>query len=514
LAWKKVCALTSFLIPGYVIYNVTLDQIEDIELLRKAALLLQEDNKKLVRLIAKLKKELHALRGGDPEQLKLQIADLEQQLAKRNQLLFGDKSEKRSQEKPKAEKTPQTGHGPRPQPMLPEIEQVHLLDHADRVCSSCGGELEAWDGQHEASEEIDVVELKYVLKKHLRQKYRCRCGACIETAPGPVKLFAGARYSIDLALSVAIAKYADHLPLERQVKMMDRHGLITDSQTLWDQLNALAAVLEPTYAALSTHVLNQPVIGADETTWRLMGAVGKKNGGDAKKWQVWTAAAPDAVFYQIQDSRSTEAARNLLGDYAGTVVCDDYSAYKSLRKRGGRFQLAHCWAHVRRKFIEAEGEAPKECAEAIALIAELYAVEKRANAGHPEERARLRREESRAIVKRIEQWALGVRALPGSGLRGGIEYMGGMWENGLLRFLDDPNIPIDNNGTERCLRGVVIGRKNHYGSRSQRGTEVAALFYSLIESAKLAGVGPHTYLRVATLSALRGADVVLPHQLA
>jgi transposase len=83
-----------------------------------------------------------------------------------------------------------------------------------------------------------------------------------------------------------------------------------------------------------------------------------------------------------------------------------------------------------------------------------------------------------------------------------------------LRFLDDPNVPIDNNGTERALRGVVIGRKNHYGSRSQRGTEVAALFYSLIESAKLAGVGPHTYLRAATDSALRGRAVLLPLQLA
>ena len=494
---------------------MTLDQIEDIELLRKAALLLQEDNKKLVRLIAKLKKELHVLRGGDPEQLKLQIAELEQQLAKRNQLLFGDKSEKRAQPKPAAETTPQTGHGPRQQPMLPEVEQVHVLDHADRVCSSCGGELKAWDGQHEASEEIDVVELKYVLKKHLRQKYRCRCGACIETAPGPQKLFAGARYSIDFALSVAIAKYADHLPLERQVKMMDRQGLVIDSQTLWDQLNALATVLEPSYAALSTYVLSQPVIGADETTWRLMGAAGKKNGGDAKKWQVWTAAAPDAVFYQIQDSRSTEAARKLLGGYDGTVVCDDYSAYKSLRKRGGRFQLAHCWAHVRRKFIDAEGEAPKECAEAIALIGELYAVEKHANTGPPEERARLRREQSRPIVKRIEQWALGVRALPGSGLRGAIEYMGGMWENGLLRFLDDPNVPIDNNGTERCLRGVVIGRKNHYGSRSQRGTEVAALFYSLIESAKLAGVEPAAYLTEATRRAIANpGTVTLPRDLA
>lgn len=162
---------------------MTLDQIDDIELLRKAALLLQEDNKKLVSLIAKMKKELHALRGGDPEQLKLAIADLEQQLSKRNQMLFGDKSEKRSRaDEQKAEKASQSGHGPRQQPLLPEIEQVHLLDEADQVCSSCGGSLKIWKDQHEASEEIDVVELKYVLKKHLRQKYRCGCGACIETA--------------------------------------------------------------------------------------------------------------------------------------------------------------------------------------------------------------------------------------------------------------------------------------------------------------------------------------------
>ena len=319
---------------------------------------MQEDNKKLMQLLAKLKKKLHALEGGDPEQLRLQIAGLEQQLAKRNHLLFGDKTEKRGTKQTETEKPVQIGHGPRSQPLLPELEQVHLMDAADKVCTKCGGELEIFQGQHEASEEIDVVDVKYVLKKHLRQKYRCRCGACIETAPGPVKLFAGARYSVDFAVSVAIAKYADHLPLERQVKMMGRHGLEIDSQTLWDQLNALGNVLAPTYDALRGHVLSQPVIGADETTWRLMAAKGKKNGGDAKKWQVWVAAAPNAVCYQIQDSRSTEAARNLLGDYAGTIVCDDYSAYKSLRKRGARFQLAHCWAHVRRKFIEAEVEAP------------------------------------------------------------------------------------------------------------------------------------------------------------
>ena len=493
---------------------MTLDDIEDIELLRKAALMLQEDNKKLLRLISKLKKELHELKGGDPEQLKLQIADLEQQLAKRNKMLFGDKSEKRRRDKADKDKPAQTGHGPRPQPALPEVEQIHVLDEADRTCSACGGQLEAWDGQFEESDEINVVDVKYILKHHRRQKYRCNCGACIETAPGPLKLFPGARYSVAFAISIAIAKYADHLPLERQVKMARRRGLDIDSQTLWDQIDALAKVLGPGYAALGNYVLSQPVIGADETTWRLMGGKGKKRGGDAKKWQVWTAAAPDAVYYQIEDSRSAQAAGNLLGDYAGTIVCDDYAAYKALKKRGGRFRLAHCWAHVRRKFVEAEAEHPKECGEALDLIGELYEVERKSATGPPDERARLRAERSRDITKRIEKWALGVEALPGSSLRKAIEYMGGMWDGGLLCFLDDPAVPIDNNGAERSLRGIVIGRKNHYGSRSRRGTEVAAILYSLIESAKLAGVGPQTYLRAATQAALRDDAVLLPHELA
>jgi transposase len=94
-----------------------------------------------------------------------------------------------------------------------------------------------------------------------------------------------------------------------------------------------------------------------------------------------------------------------------------------------------------------------------------------------------------------------------------IDCMLGMWA-GLICFLDDARIPLDNNGTERGLRGVVLGRKNHYGSKSRRGTEVAALFYSLVESAKLAGVEPKAYLRLVTQAALRGERPPLPHEVA
>jgi transposase IS66 family protein/recombinase len=92
---------------------------------------------------------------------------------------------------------------------------------------------------------------------------------------------------------------------------------------------------------------------ADETFWRLM-----EGNGDNKRWQTWAVVAPDAVSYRILDSRSAAAAAEVLGDYAGTLLCDGYSAYESLKKRGGRFEIAHCWAHVRRKFVEAEEVHP------------------------------------------------------------------------------------------------------------------------------------------------------------
>jgi transposase IS66 family protein len=128
-------------------------------------------------------------------------------------------------------------------------------------------------------------------------------------------------------------------------------------------------------------------------------------------------------------------------------------------------------------------------------------------------RRRLRDEWSRPIVREIQTWALDQRVLPESSLGKAISYLLGLW-SGLTRFLDDSRIPLDNNQTERGLRGVVLGRRNHHGSRSRRGTEVAALFYSLVESAKLCGVEPKRYRLTATRAALADHTVVtLPRDL-
>ena len=489
-----------------------IEHVQDIETLRQMALLLDRENQRLIERIKELRLELSRLKGEDAKGAQRELEFLRELLEQRERILRGHASEQRprGEREPAGQDAPRRGHGPRPQPELPIVERVHDLDEADRTCKACGGVLGEMAGQFEESEEVTVVERQFVLVKQKRKKYRCACNGCIETAPAPPKVIPGSRYSPEFAVEVAVGKYLDHLPLERQCRIMRREGLHIDSQTLWDQLNGLARLLKPTYDALGQRVLAAPLVHADETSWRLM-----DKASDAK-WWVWATASTDAVVYRILDSRSTEAAAKVLTGYRGIVMADGYGAYTALSRTGPGFTLAHCWAHVRRKFIEIENNFPKACGEILDLIGKLYGVEQQV-AGTGEEalrlRARLRAEQSQPIVREIYAWMLVQTPLPQSGLGQAIQYMGGMWD-GLTRFLEDPRIPLDNNHAERGLRGVVLGRKNHYGSRSKRGTEVAALFYSLMESAKLTGVEPKTYLLKATHAAIADrTTVLLPHDL-
>lgn len=499
---------------------VRIDTERDIEVLRQAAQILDAENQRLIAKVTELQRQLLVAKGVSAEALQLKLVELTEQLQRRTQALFGDSSERRSRQRDDdaAAAPAPRGHGPRPQPQLPLVEKVHTLDTADQTCPKCGGTLQPWEGQFEESEEVDVVERRFVITKHKRQKYRCSCQACVETALGPLKLIPGGHYSLGFAVEVAVAKYADHLPLERQAGIMAREGLTVSSQTLWDQIEALAKVLAPLHERLHARVLAAPVIHADETYWRLMKGRGEKAASDGK-WYVWSVLSADAVDYRVLGSRGQDSARQVLGGYHGTVVADGYGVYGALSRDGPGYRLAGCWAHVRRKFVEAEPSAKGPCGTALDLIGELYAVE-RETAGADDvaraHRAELRATRSRETLARLHAWATAERGhtLPGSGLGKALRYMLDLWP-ALTVFVEDARVPIDNNPVERGLRGVVLGRKNHYGSRSQRGTEVAALFYSLVETCKLVGVDPKAYLREAALTALRDEQQYpLPHEVA
>jgi transposase len=504
---------------------VDISREHDIEVLRQVAHLLDRENQRLhARIRVQAEKLTQA--SGDPTVLQRELIALQEILAQREKALFGDSRERRAhlreqEAKEKASVKPsRRGHGPQEQPELPVIEKLHDLDDADKICTSCGGALEEWPGKFEESEEIDVVERQFVVTKHKRKKYRCACGGCVETALGPDKLRPNNRYSIEFAIDVAVSKYLDHLPLERQVRIMRRQGLKVDSQTLWDQLDALAKLFIGTEQRLIEYLLKKPVIGADETHWHMLNRRGQDEVNT--RWYVWAVAGEDAVAYRIFDTRSQKAAEELLKSYSGTVMTDGYAVYQSLiRKAKAAYKLAHCWSHARRKFLEAEPFYSREANAILNLIDELFAVERLCPTGPPDDAARLaflaklRAEKSATIIEALKLWVLAPpqSALPNSSLGKAISYMAELWP-GLVSFLDDPRIPLTNNGTERGLRGIVVGRKNHYGSKSKRGTEVAALFYSLMESAKLAGLEPKAYLRQAVAAAIKKEAVPLPHEIA
>ena len=475
------------------------------------ALLLVRENERLVAQIVELQKRLLKAEGRDTEQLRLELGALEAELARRSQQLLQPPSEKRphATEQEHAPKPAQTGHGPRAQPKLEVREVVHDLDEPDKQCPSCGGQLKPWEGQFEESDEIGVIERRFVLNRHKRRKYRCGCGGCVATAEGPRRVLAGGRYSAAFTIAVVVGKYLDHLPLERQVRQMERQGLVVDSQTLFDQCWALCELLRPAYDRLGEVQVALPLLFVDETRWPLHEKKGQKV--PASKWHIWTLVSELGVYYEILGGRDAKAAASLLADFKGHVMCDGYAAYESVAKRFPSLRLLQCWTHVRRKFVDCETAFPSECKTILDRIGELYAIEARAGDDQAE-RQRLRQSESREVLAAIQQWVFDVRCLPGSGLHDAITYMTNRWSR-LTRFVDDPLLPLDNNAAERALRGPVVGRKNHYGSRSLRGTEVAAIFYSLLESAKLVGVNPEAYLQRALDAALAGETIPLPHEL-
>jgi hypothetical protein len=172
--------------------------------------------------------------------------------------------------------------------------------------------------------------------------------------------------------------------------------------------------------------------------------------------------------------------------------------------------LAGCWAHAYRKFEAAEPDHP-EANLALGWIGELYAIDERAG-DDIELRRELRRTESAAVLAKLKTWLWSQATLKTLSIGKAAAYAIANWDR-LTRFVENPLVPLDNNGTERGIRGPVVGRKNHYGSKSKRGTEVAALFYTLLETAKLHNVDPGRYLREAVLAADRG-EVLLPWQLA
>lgn len=509
---------------------IDIEHTSDPESLRIVVRLLDAEVRRLQARLREQANLLAELTTSDQDEIQKRLALLDKELAAYRERAFSGGSERRPRtkdddadggEKKKEKRHSKKGSQRSEQKALPVEESTCELDAADLACPCCGKEMTEWVGHEDSSEVVDVIEVRYKLKKEKRRKYRCGCGH-IESALGTPKLVPGGRYSVDFGIHVVVSRYQDQIPINRLAKMMERAGLVITTQTLWDQVYRVATLLEPAKARLLEVLKKEDVVLGDETRWPLLGGrsgknLEKKHG--TKNWFIWALLGRSGVVYEFQNSRSNDAGRTLLKDFKGVVVADGYVVYRSLAKECG-FTLAHDWTHVRRRFIEAEATEPALAAQFVQDIGQLFLIEreiKAATKGLNDDDAqavtlKLRQEKSRPIVEAIGRQAVQVRAQKESPIGRALTYLANRWE-GLQVFLTKPEVPITSNGVERALRNPVVGRKTSLGSRSERGIKAASILYTLIQSALQHGLDPPEYLRVALNAALEGRTIPLPHEI-
>ena len=230
------------------------DLLADHESTKQVALLLDNENETLHKRIAELVAQLAQFTGeSGHEQLALELATIKELSDRYQQMLFGDSSERRGSGPSKSKASEEKAEAnPHRQEKLDIVDIGVVISPDDNLCDCCGKPLIAMNGISEDSERVNVVERKFVLQKIMRQKYRCECRAAIVTAAAPLQLVAGGRYSPEFAVHVAVEKYLVHMPLDRQRRSMQRLGLHIRTSSLWDQINALAALHKPSYERSKT----------------------------------------------------------------------------------------------------------------------------------------------------------------------------------------------------------------------------------------------------------------------
>lgn len=488
----------------------------------------------------------------DVEQLKQLLAEMEAKIAaqqlvieKLQRIAFGKKSEQRPRQAPileadgqghlfhaellaEAERTaaakrvqgeilldapkrkaPRKGRRATFPDHLPRVTTRYELEEEDCTCKRCGGALH--EIGEEATRELERLETA-VVHEIRRAKYACRgCEEGVTTAPGPDRVIDKGLLGHGFLAHVAVERFGQHLPYNRLEKKYASEGLALSRSVLERSMRKLAEILRPVRDQLLAEILAAPELFTDDTPVTI---AQPRAGPGSKKGRVWIYLDRDGRHaYDFSDSRKAEHPLTVLSGYRGAVHADAFPGYDRLFVPGGATEVA-CWAHTRRKFVEAESTESKLAADAIARIGELYGVEKAAKDLGDDARRVLRQEHALPIADELFAWMASVQAsvLPKSPMGEALAYALKL-EPALRRYLGDGRLSIDNNAAERALRAVAVGRKNWLFFQTDGGGETAIVLLSLVATAKAIGIDPRVYLRDVMLRIARETDVgkLTPH---
>jgi transposase len=378
---------------------------------------------------------------------------------------------------------------------LPVTTQVYELNAEERICPCCGVERKEMGADE--SWQIEYIPGRFERIQHIRKKYACpgceKAGENpqMEIAEKPEAAIEKGMAGPGLLAYIVTSKFSDYLPLYRLEDIFERQGfeISRATQSVW--CGDVADLVEPLYELMAERIRQSHVVATDDTIMPML-SVGK-----TKSARMWVYVGDEANPYNVFDftlNRGRDGPQYFLRDYQQVLLADGYGGYDGV-VAGNQITRAGCWAHTRRKVIDAEKVAPEIAREAVELIGALFRVERQAKDFSVEQRLALRRAESAPVLAKLREKLLGWKEqlLPKHPMAEAINYALNQWTE-LNVFCSDGAVPMDNNVSEREMKRIVLNRKNSLFVGNSRGGRTAAILASLTSTCRRHEVDPQLYL--------------------
>lgn len=351
----------------------------------------------------------------------------------------------------------------------------------------------------EISEQYAIRPARFYVIRIIRHKYRLADGRIV-IAPMPVMAHPRSNASESVLAHIATAKYHDHLPLNRQLDIFEREGIHLSASTVSNWMMSTARCLEPIYNELRELVKNSYYVMADETPHPVLE---NDRPGSLHKGYMWNFFLPlvKTPFFEYHQGRGETGVDTLINGTVKVVQSDGYVVYDKFDTLPERLHLC-CWAHVRRKFVEAQENDPPRASYALDKISKLYRVEEQIKEQKlaSDAAVKLRREGAYPVICELEQWCRDEyeNTLEASPIAKAMFYMYTRFEQ-LSGYVNDACFQIDNNAVERSIRPLALNRKNVLFSGSHEAAHAAAILFSLMGACREHAVEPKAWMQEALI---------------
>jgi transposase len=380
---------------------------------------------------------------------------------------------------------------------LPRETVTYRLSPQQKQCPKCGRERTIIG--HNVRSRLEIVPAQLVVLEERQEKGLCTACEEFVTADMPRPAIEKAAAGPGLLAHLVVSKIDDHLPVYRQCEILKRHGVEVPTGTVGRWVLMTAEALRPLHAQMAERVKCSKVIETDETKIPVQ-QPGHGQTHNGRMWVFRGDVQQPYIVYHYTPTKESKGPKDWLRGYRGDLQADAYGGFDQLYvedvSTGTKIREVACNAHARRYFEKIKMNFPAQSLVALQFYGRLYAIEEDARRMSKHRRRRLRRKEARPIWAKFRAWldATEMLELPNSELGKALRYVKSNW-TALTRYVNEPRLSIDNNAAERALRGVAIGRKNWLFAGHDEGAEALAILYTMVESAKRAGLNPEAWLR-------------------